>query len=401
MRTLGAALRKFLGVGLTVCVVALAACSDALPPPRVVDEAPQLARVAELLKMPPLRPVPAAMVELTPPYACGKHAFLSMQFAYEAGVVLVAGVENYAVMDISNGEVVARGAGRPGASISPNGRVLAVPVQGAVELRIAESGEVIVRLEGATSDEFIWVGDGGMLHIAPGIGRNHDPRVVYRDLETGLESSLVTVPVRDDSEIHTFGAVPIDEQGGFVLEVRRNLYEMSLTQGPAGVAASVGRPRTVDFNPSLPFLIIDRRFLTFEDEGLIFHQLPTLASHRVPLPGYFPRYAIRTGDPDIILVRGHFKDEAQMTLNEDGEVAWRDFYYSVSRNRLAPVETGADLSHMTYIRSLRSHLIHDERTLRPFTLPPGGEEGDIATVLAAAKGAILDGGAIRQAGPAR
>ncbi|MCX7032403.1 MAG: hypothetical protein NT046_00295 [Arenimonas sp.] len=398
MRTLGAALRKFLGLGLTACLVALVACSSALPPPRVVDEAPQLARVAELLNMPPLRPVPEAMAELRPPYPCGKQLYQSRQFAADAGVVIISGMERYAVMDIATGDVLASGASKSGGMLSPNGRVVAVQGEGGLELRSTESGEVVVLLQGATLFEHHWIGDHGSLHVAPPAEGSKLPRVVYLDLATGLETSLLTVPGRDEDEAHEFGAVPLEGADRFSFEARRNVYELTLVPGAAGVTATLGRPHAIDFGPTVPQLIVGSQHLTFEDEAVDFHELPNLNRRRIALPGFFPSSAMRTGDPDRILISGYFRDEARELLKENGVGAWRHFYFSVSSHRLAPVEMGDERLRLGYVRSMRSHVITDEHSLRPYTLPPGGEEGDIATVLAAAKGAIQSG-AITQEAP--
>jgi hypothetical protein len=401
MRIPGAAWKSLLALGLAICVVALVACSDALPPPRVVDEAPQLARVAELLKMPPLRPVPAAMAQLRPPYPCGKQLYQSMQFASDAGVAIFGGVERYAVMDIATGDVLASGASKSGGMLSPNGRVVAVQVPGGLELRSIESGEVVIRLEGATLFEHHWIGEHGLLHVAPPAEGSKLPRVVYLDLATGLETSLLTVPGRDEDEAHVFGAVPLEGADRFSFEARRNVYELTLVPGAAGVTATLGRPHAIDFGPTVPQLIVGSQYLTFEDEAVVFHELPNLNRRRVALPGFFPTSAMRTGDPDRVLVSGYFRDEAREPLKENGVGAWRHFYFSISSHRLAPVEMDVDRLRVGYVRSTRSHFIKDEHSLRPYTLPPGGEEGDVATVLAAAKGAIQTGSVVRKASPAR
>lgn len=378
-------------MGLAACLVALAACSSALPPPRVLDEAPELARVAELLKMPPLRPVPAAMAELRPPYPCGKQLYQSMQFASDAGVVIFSGVERYAVMDIATGDILASGDGKFSGLLSPNGRVVTISVDGGLELRSTESGDVIVRLDGATLDEFHWLGDHGMLHVAPPAEGSTLPRVVYRDLATGLETSLLAVSKRGEHETRVFGALPLAGEGRFSFEVREKLYELTLVPGAAGVTATMGEPHAFDINPAVPRLMLGSRFLTFEDESIVFHEFPALSSRRVALPGFYPSSVLQTGEPDRVIVSGYFKDEARSALRENGKAAWRHFYYSISRNQLAPVEFSVDRSSVSYVGSMRSHFIEGEHALHPYTLPAGGEEGDIATVLTAAKDAIQAG----------
>lgn len=367
----------------------LAGCND-LPAPHVVDNAADFARVAELLKAPPLRPVPEAMAELRPPYPCGEHLFMAMQFAADAGAVYFAGTENYGVLDIGTGEIVASGAGVPHGQISRNGRVLAVPVDGGVELRNTETGEVLVTLPGASGDEFSWVGDSGIAHVVPYSGSFADPRIVYIDLATGLESSLATVDVRPSRYIFDFGVLMNPGGQSGYLHARERFHEMKLTPGPDGVRAELGASRPIDtINPVRAIALSEDHGVLFEDEAVIIFEIATFESARVDLPGLSPASWTRTSDPDRLLVSGYFKDENQEPLKRDGKAVLRDFYYSQSRRSLAPVQLDVDVSDLTYVPSVRSHLLRGKHSFRPYVLPAGGEEGEPAEVIAAARADVL------------
>jgi hypothetical protein len=368
---------------------ALAGCSG-LPPPYVVDEAPGLARVAELLKAPPLRPVPESIAELRPPYPCGDNLYLTMQFAPMAGVVYFAGRERYAVLDIATGEVIADGAGLPLGQLSANGRVMTVPVTGGVELRNTETGEVLVTLPGATGDEFSWVGDSGITHVAPPSGLSSKPRIVYLDLATGLESSLATVSERPSKYIFDFGVLMGPGNRGGYLHARERLHELTLTSEPSGIVGTLGDSRPVDaVNPGRGALLPEGRVMLLKEEAFAICEISTFACLPVELPGFFPTNYVRTAEPDRFLVRGYFKDENRQPLKRDGEIVWHDFYYSVSRNSLAPVELEVNVSKLTYVASTRSHVLAGESSFRPYALPAGREEGKVAEVLSAARNDAL------------
>lgn len=377
--------------GLAVLVL-LVACGQ-LPSPRIMEDAPALGRVAELLKAPPLRDVPGSVGELRPPYPCGKNLYMSMHFASQAGVVYFAGTERYAVLDIGTGDTVATGAGQSLGLISANGRVLMVPGEDGLELRNTETGEVLAFLPGATGDEFDWVGDTGILYIAPA-RPFQKPRIVHRDLATGLESSLAFVDPRPSRYIFDFFLFPEADGKDVHLLARSRFHALNLLPGPDGTRAQLGASQPADFlRPHEPKMFTGTHFVVFQDEAASYIRLEagteSPVESRVDLPGFFPKFGTRTADPDRHLIRGHFVDEAGQPLQQDGEVVWRDFYYSASRRTLAPVSLPVDVSRITYIPSTRSHVLRGDASLTPFVLPDGGEEGEPAGVLAAALAEVI------------
>lgn len=386
-----AATARTLVVGVigAIVLMALAACSD-LPRPHIVEDAPGLAHVAELLKLPLLRPLPEKLSELRPPYPCGKSLFLSMQFAPSAGVVYFAGPDRYALLDIGTGETILTGAGEPLGRISANGRVLAIPVEGGIELREAETGVVLVLLPGATGDEFDWVGDFGIVHMAPPAHAFAKPRLVYRDLQSGLETSLAAVDRREPKYILDFGVISVPGREDHYLQVRDRLYRLTLTKGDGGTEARLGHSMsTQEFNPARASLFAGGRLIAFENEAVVSLDLSTFAITRTEVPGLFIDGRVRTADPDRILVRVSFKDDAGGLVRDQEMAAGRHFYYSVQRNSLAPVPVDVAPSRLTYLNSMRSHFLRGDETFQPYDLPAGGEEGDAAKVLAEARSAVL------------
>lgn len=380
---------RVLGIMCAVVLAALAGCSE-LPEPHRVEDAAGLARVAELLKSPPLRPVPAQVAELRPPYPCGNSLYLSMQFASEAGAVYFAGRDRYAVLDIGTGETIATGAGKPGGRISTNGRVLAIPVDGGIELREAETGDSLAMLTGATGDEFDWVGDAGIVHIAPPVHAFAKPRVVYLDLGRGLETSLATVDRRDSKYLLDFGVLSVPGHEQHYFQVRERLYRLTLTQGEEGGVAKLGDSiSTRDFNPVRANLILGNRLVGLESEAVVSLDLSTFETSRTEVPGMFLDGLVRTADPERLLVRIYFKDDSGQPVKKQEKVVGRHFYYSAQHNRLAAAPVEIAPSKLTYAGSVRQHFRRGEESFIPYDLPVGSEEGDAAEALKAARREVL------------
>lgn len=313
-----------------------------------------------------------------------------MQFAGKAGVVYIAGQERYAVLDLESGEIVVTGPGQPGGRISENGRVLAIPVEGGVELRETESGAVLFMLEGATGDEFDWVGDAGIVHIAPPVHAFAKPRVVYRDLEAGLETSLATVDHREPKYILDFGVFALPGHEGRFLIVRDRLYRLALTQGVEGVVARLGDSiPTQDFNLARASLALGNMILAIENEEVKSLDLATLATSRKEVPGLFLDGWVRTVDPERLLVRIYFKNDTGEPIKSQGKVIGRHFYYFPQRNTLAPVRIDVAPSRLTYVDSVRRHYHRGEKSFLPYDVPGVVEEGDAVEVLRAAREAVL------------
>jgi hypothetical protein len=321
-----------------------------------VEDAAGLKQVAGLLKAPPLRQVPDELVELRPPYPSGDNLFLSLQFARHAGVVYIAGQERYAVLDMETGETVVTGAGQPGGRISENGRVLAIPVEGGVELRETESGAPLVTLTGATGDEFDWVGSAGIVHIAPPVHAHANPRLVYRDLENGLETSLATVDQREPRYIFDFGVISVAGHEDTFLLARDRFYRLMLTQGEEGVVAKLGDSiSTRAFNPARASLVLGNSIVAIENEAVTSLDLATFEISRNEVPGLFLDGRVRTVSPEQLLVRIYFKNDAGELIKSEGKAVGRNFYYVAQRSRLAPAQVDVPPSRLTYVDSVRRH----------------------------------------------
>lgn len=366
------------------------ACSE-LPPPRVVD-APGSARIAGLLKAPPLRPVPDTLVAFQPPYAFRNNAFLSLHIPSEAGVALVYGKERYGIVDTGTGDIVATGAGIPGGMLSPNGRVLVQPTGDALELRAAESGELLATLPGAKRDWLSWVEDAGMVYVVPGTGPFDEARIVYRHFPTGLESSVATVADGDDAEPRVLGVLPVpDRPGHYYLETRAKLYELTLEkreQGLAAIVVATVRDGFFKGQATEGYRVVGDLIVGIEDGTLQLLDFLTLARTEVPLPGFVATGSSRVNDIDRVLVSGHFVDGDGDSLKVDGRVPVQRFYYRLSNGHLAALPAESDPPFYSAAHET-GYLTRDGITLRPYELPPAGAEGEIADVLAAARAEVV------------
>lgn len=375
-------------------LLALAACSD-LPSPHVVVDPPRLARVAERFAAPPLRPVPDTLVELRPPFECDdcKGPAQRWHFAGKAGVVYFATDDRYAVLDIGTGEVVAAGAAESLGAISDNGRLLLVPVDGALQIRDVATGATLATLPVGRENDYSWTA-AGLVYVAPPAHRFADPRVVFFDPATGLESSLFTVPAREkDAPADVFGVVTQREPGRFLLHVDEDYHWIETRPGPDGLVASVADSWPVAWPEDAVGVGTDgQRIATFTDEAIALDDIDTHARAWREIPGFFPTTVRRTPDRDRLLVRASFRGAHGSPLQKDGEYVLRTFLYSISRDTLAPVDVDVHIADLFFVWSVRGFVFVGDDALQPYTLPAAGAEGDPATVLAAAKAEVIAAG---------
>jgi hypothetical protein len=142
-----------------------------------------LRRVSLLLALPPLRPLPAKPIELV----TGEEGMTDVAFARNAGVMAMQWKGHVRVVDLATGDAIHdEDTGfRGGLTLSDNGRVLAVGSEDLVQVRSAETGDVLLTIPEARMGYVQFLGERGLVFL-----RTRKSEIVVREFATGDETAL-------------------------------------------------------------------------------------------------------------------------------------------------------------------------------------------------------------------
>jgi hypothetical protein len=296
-------------------------------------------RVGILLRMPPLRPIPATV----PQYLVGSDYIQRFKFASNAGVVLLQSYRTLEFLDLGTGKRIARIEGAGGnalGELSPNGRILPLSAPGGVSLIDVETGESLARVDSISPDDFSWLGpERALIHRAALISSS------IVDFSTGSEA-----PIR-------FSKEAIDRVIPSVAAPREFLALTGLSAMRVKVGEGVGEePVTLlDLKPfkiqnwmrNAGVLNSDGRYYLIAAQDLNFVSMHSLTMTTVAVAPFELRILVPLPDPDLILLNG---DNPGINPN----TGWRQYVYSISRQTFSPLDrTDMKDGRITYVSSVR------------------------------------------------
>jgi len=312
-----------------------------------------VSRLRHAIEQPPLRPIP----KQAPKYIVHSDRITSAAFASDAGVAILHGEQSISIVELENSTVLFKEArnqnSSPIYSLSPNGRVLATVLPNRLELRLAETGELLFSVEG--NRVFRWLANHLAL-LTPISGEA--PRVL--DLRNGQQ---VDIPgVRD--YIHL--AVRSDSSGDeFLLLGSRATYRIAVTGDSRSTSARLiddspasginGAAHAGDLDPAEGVYV----------EGVNKLRVASIKTGRTVEVSLTPLHftaALPTGRPGQYLVKllNPFDPKAPTT---------KHYVYSLGAETLTPVDTArlgsekfnfvAPLRMVGLIRDSRISLLQD------------------------------------------
>jgi hypothetical protein len=280
-------------------------------------------RVGILLRMPPLRPIPATV----PQFLAGSDYIQQVKFAANAGVALLWTNRSIEVLDLGSGKRIARIEGAGGdllGDLSPNGRILPLSAPGGTSLIDIETGESLARVDAISPTDFAWLGpDRALIHRRSMISS------YTVDFDSGSES-----PINVSKE-------PIDRVVASSTAPGEFLALTDLSAMRLKVGAGVGEARLtlLDLKPfkiqnwmrNAGVLNSDGRYYVIAAQDLNFLATRSLTINTVAVAPFEVRIVVPLPDPDLILLNG---DNPGINPN----TGWRQYVYSLSRQTFAPLD---------------------------------------------------------------
>jgi len=281
-------------------------------------------RVGILVKMPPLRPIPAT----TPEFMIGSDYIQQVEVAANAGIMLLWTNRNVDLLDLNNGKRIAHLDGLGGdllGELSPNGRVLSTSIPGGTGLIDAESGEVLARVLSIFPRDFAWFGqDRALIRRAAMTGS------FTVDFATGSET-----PVRITKEaIERAVARPSSRNEYFGL-TGLSVLRIRAGDGPAGEPMTLldEKPFSIqNWQRNEGELTADGRYYVIAAQDLNLIATDTLKTTAIPIGSFEGRTVVPLPDPDLILLIGD-------NPGVDRNMGMRYYVYSISRQTFSPVDS--------------------------------------------------------------
>jgi hypothetical protein len=296
-------------------------------------------RVGILLRMPPLRPVPATV----PQYLVGSDYIQRFKFASNAGVVLLQSYRTLEFLDLGTGKRIAslEGAGGNGlGELSPNGRILPLSAPGGVSLIDVETGESLARVESISPDDFAWLGaERALIHRAALISSS------IVDFSTGGEG-----PIKFSKEAIDRVIPSIAAPGEFLALTGLSAMRLKVGEGIGAEPVTL-----LDLKPfkiqnwmrNAGVLSSDGRYYVIAAQELNFVSMHSLITNAVAVAPFELRILVPLPDPDLILLNG---DNPGINPN----TGWRQYVYSISRQTFSPLDrTDMKDGRITYVSSVR------------------------------------------------
>lgn len=284
-------------------------------------------RAGAVLRLPPLRPVPAAAA----PFLIARENISSVSFASAAGVALVDTLNHLQVFDLASAnpfysEQMSPGRGVVG-TISPNGRLFFFGEGGTLKVKESETGAVLFEHPLTAARSAAWLDDRTIL-----LGHGTASRKpVLLDLESGQE---VDVPGSQDSFTAAV-ALPTPSGSGprFAFVGNRTLCVVELARGAGALEPRLLEER-VNRGSSPTFgnngLTADGARFFFSNNALTIVQLDPLELETVSFEPLRLQAAVALPGPDEILIKGY-------TVATFGQPQ-RVYVYSLKDRTLAEVD---------------------------------------------------------------
>lgn len=252
-------------------------------------------RVAVILAESPLKPLSVT----APKFIVGDAFIQGVQFAQQAGVVLLETMKSFQVLELESGKTIFK---QPKLDsqmgvLSPNGRLFTTGVVGRLSIRSAENGAVILEVPKARAHSFRWVDDKTALY-----NTDDSNKLMLVDFVGGSEALV--------SEIQGphGGIVPATEANGeFIVGTYRTVVKAAIDRTSQG--ASI---RLIDEKPAAGSgwalntsgLTADGKRWFSGSRELTLTSLATLDQEKISFEPLHLQTAIATPDPDKILLTG-------------------------------------------------------------------------------------------------
>jgi hypothetical protein len=252
-------------------------------------------RVAVMLAEPPLKPLPAT----APKFIVGDAFIQGVQFAQQAGVVLLETMQSLQLLELESGKTIFKlpKSDSQMGFLSPNGRLFTSGVIGRVSIRSAETGAVILEVPKARAHNFRWIDDKTALY-----NTDDSNKLMLVDFVNGSES-----PVSEIQGPHS-GIVPAAEANGeFLVGTYRTIVKAAIDR--TGQGASI---RLIDEKPAVgrgwalntSGLTADGKRWFSGSKELTMTSLATLEQEKISFEPLYVQTAIATPDPNKILLTG-------------------------------------------------------------------------------------------------
>lgn len=279
-----------------------------------------LRRVGYLLRMPSLRPIPATL----PQNITSPDLVSNSRFAVAAGVVLFWDQRNIELLDIRDGERIARLANEPLddlIGLSPNARVLAVSRNNEIALIDVGSGETLASMQPAVWRGFFWLSRNRALYNRAG-GKQH---TVTIDFDSGEERPVPTV------EVLAVSAIP-GSPDEFLLFSTFSVAKARLSRDTTDQHLIVLDQKSLDANATRvngATTADGKWYISLLEGGLNLTSTATLETTRIMMAPFELQSATALPDPDLLYLKGTMR-----VMNRNGVP---EFVYSISRKTLARV----------------------------------------------------------------
>jgi len=338
-------------------------------------------RLGALLAAGPLRPVPAKVETYI---ATGP--IVHVDFATKSGVgIITSRGGDVHVVDLGTGADISTASApekfpfESVGSMSPNGRLYGIDQADGARVMDAATGEQLVFLPGVSGTYLQWVNDVGVVLVRKAIGSDK-PRVYFKDLATGLETTL-EVPEGD------FGRI-VPEPGKtdrfLVTHLYHPSHEMVLAKTPKGWTARVeGQFDAVGMtgNPQESLTSDGRALLDARGPWLERYDLAKRDMQRIPVGPFQPIVAFPLADPDQVLLWGSYADAPGHDI--EGLV------YSIAGGTAAVVEREPSRAWVAWIPPMHALVEIDGKVMRAVKTTPAQPLADLATVATARQQAVI------------
>ena len=252
-------------------------------------------RVAVMLAEPPLKPLPAT----APKFIVGDAFIQGVQFAQQAGVVLLETMQSLQVLELESGKTIFK---QPKSDsqmgvLSPNGRLFTTSVIGHLSIRNTETGAVILEIPKTRAHNFRWIDDKTALY-----NTDDSHKLMLVDFVNGSESLVSEIQGPHSGILPATGA-----SGEFLVANYRTIVKATVDR-----SSQEARLKLIDEKPMIgrgwasntSGLAADGKRLFSASKELTITSLATLEQEKISFEPLYVQTAIATPDPDKILLTG-------------------------------------------------------------------------------------------------